>query len=68
MLLIWALCFFALPAHYSNAFYDSYSGISQFKTCPHILVLKGIFDVVGHVIVTGWYWVKEGQEPKESFA
>ena len=32
------------------------------------LVLKGIFDLVGHVIVTGWYWVKEGQEPKESFA
>jgi hypothetical protein len=32
------------------------------------LVLKGIFDVVGHVIVTRWYWVKEGQELKESFA
>jgi len=31
------------------------------------LILKGIFDVVGHIIATRWYWVKEEQKPLESF-
>jgi hypothetical protein len=31
------------------------------------LVLKTIFDVLGHLITTRWYWVDEEQKPQEGF-
>lgn len=31
------------------------------------LILKGVFDVIGHLITTRWYWVKEEQKPQEGF-
>lgn len=31
------------------------------------LILKAVFDVIGHLITTKWYWVNEKPKPEEEF-
>ena len=31
------------------------------------LVLKAMFDIIGHLIATRWYWIDEGTKPQEGF-
>jgi hypothetical protein len=68
-----------LRPHLSSMFFSPYLRIIpmhfmillpaflNLKPALVFLILKGVFDVMGHLITTRWYWVNEKLKPQEGF-